>query len=141
MTESLPTLSYSELAERYGELLRFAGRLAHLSEDERRRITLNQIVNEATALVDRPGALEAPKLSGHAVALELLPWAVRYAMGRTTYVSGIVSPILVDLGPHLRDRGRYVREIRQADAENALGHDCDRRAWLEAAEALEALDG
>lgn len=68
--------------------------------------------------------------------------AVRYCLGRMTYIVGECQEWLYDVWPNLSDKAKYIikRDVDEAfvrDDEDridgreykALGHDCDRASW------------
>lgn len=57
--------------------------------------------------------------------------AFRYALGRRTYVSGVVSDRLISLNESLsqNEKDKYIREIKEAIDENSAGDDCDIKQW------------
>lgn len=68
--------------------------------------------------------------------------AVRYCLGRMSYIGGDCAEWLINLWPHISDRAKAiiqsdVEEAFAADDEaraknegyNPLGWDCDRRSW------------
>jgi hypothetical protein len=57
--------------------------------------------------------------------------AFRYALGRATYITGIVAGAILDnwhtLGPDCRNL--IIKEILDAKERNQVGHDCDWTQW------------
>ena len=72
-------------------------------------------------------------------ALEMLAIpAVRYALGRMTYVVGDVTGTLMAYQDRLSadTRRNIVRDIDEAEARDGLGHEVDAEAWRMLREAL-----
>jgi hypothetical protein len=57
--------------------------------------------------------------------------AFRYALGRRTYVSGVVSERLISLNDSLSqiEKDKYISEIKEAIEEGSAGDDCDIKQW------------
>jgi len=58
--------------------------------------------------------------------------AFRYALGRQTYVVGVVADRLIKAYPRLTQdqRDMFVRDINDAYKQHGLGAVCDEREWL-----------
>jgi hypothetical protein len=56
--------------------------------------------------------------------------AIRYALGRRSYMPGLICRIVEGLALDGRDMGTIIRDIDEAKERDHLGDDCDRREWL-----------
>lgn len=75
---------------------------------------------------------------------DLLIYAFRYTLGRSTYAPHTVMSVLKRCWWKLSkgDRELYLREIREAQKQGSLGVDIDAKAWSDFAEWAEMnLDG
>ena len=61
---------------------------------------------------------------------EELVWicAVRYALGRRTYVTSCVSNFMIESIPEMSEKTKSIM-IRDIEECNDLGMDCDRKNW------------
>lgn len=75
----------------------------------------------------------------------VLPWAVRYTLGRSTYAVRDVTEVIVAFAPKIdpRDRDIILRDIAAARARGpgGMGMEMDERAWAEAEDALIRVAG
>lgn len=57
--------------------------------------------------------------------------AVRYALGRQSYISGVVAGIVVTYKRHLPgdDVEAILRDLAEARREDNLGMECDAKEW------------
>lgn len=64
--------------------------------------------------------------------------AVRYALGRQTYMVGIVCRYVASVIPTLSEncRNLIIRDIKEAER-YGYGHKCDEKDWMELLEKLE----
>jgi hypothetical protein len=71
---------------------------------------------------------------------EIAFYAFRYALGRMTYAVKTVTDYRIEHIDELSERSRalMVKEITDADRDDALGMECDKEAWLALREKLEA---
>jgi len=62
---------------------------------------------------------------------ELLIYAFRYTLGRSTYAPHTIVEILKLRWEVLSDADKrlFQREIREAIEHDNAGHDCDKKAW------------
>lgn len=62
---------------------------------------------------------------------ELLIYAFRYALGRSTYSTSTVSDAIIRHWPDLSDSDKviYKQEIEEAIENNCAGMDCDIQNW------------
>ena len=63
--------------------------------------------------------------------------AVRYALGRQSYMPGLICQIVRDLPLDGQDMGTIIHDIDEARCSGALGADCARRQWLELRRVLD----
>ena len=70
---------------------------------------------------------------------EILLYAFRYALGRMTYSTYTMQHAITEAWPMLNDGAKALikREIREYEAENMLGMECDRQGWLKLLELPE----
>lgn len=70
---------------------------------------------------------------------EMLNWAVRYSLGRTTYSVYDTCRYVTPLIPHLNNRTLWcmARDI-QAQERFGYGGECDKKNWLDFLSAVEA---
>lgn len=84
----------------------------------------------------------------HSVGVQLIPqseqrealiYAFRYALGRMTYATHTMQQVITQAWPHLNDGTKELikREIRQAEEDKMIGHECDRQGWLKLLELPE----
>ena len=63
---------------------------------------------------------------------DILIYSFRYCLGRRTYAVSTMINILTDnlktLSKH--DLGLYIKEIKEAEDDNFLGDEFDKRGWL-----------
>ena len=66
-----------------------------------------------------------------------------YAMGRATYMPGVIAGILKTTAPWLtREQREYVTStIRERVAEHTAGMECDEATWLDLADAVDKMAG
>ena len=64
--------------------------------------------------------------------------AVRYGLGRRTYITGLISDTLIAHRHMLtvNTKDVIVRDITEAEEYDGLGMDCDAEAWKRLREAL-----
>lgn len=55
--------------------------------------------------------------------------AVRYCLGRATYMPHLVMDFITPFIPYLENRTLYVM-IRDIQESHSLGMECDRQAWM-----------
>ena len=69
----------------------------------------------------------------------ILFYAFRYALGRMTYAVADVASEIRAHAPTLtrKTRALIIKEIKEADANDALGHDMDRKEWMKTLNILE----
>jgi hypothetical protein len=67
--------------------------------------------------------------------------AIRYALGRRSYMPGLICRIVEGLALDGRDIGVILRDIDEAKARDRLGDDCDRREWLALRRVLDERSG
>ncbi len=67
----------------------------------------------------------------------ILICAVRYAIGRRTYISAVVPPYVARYLEYMDDKSLYVlhRDIAEC---NDYGDDCDKASWMN---LLDAING
>lgn len=95
-----------------------------------------------TTLYEKVGKRYAPvgvQLIQTTEQREVLIYSFRYALGRMTYATMTMQHVITHAWPHLNDGTRALikREIRQAEEDNMIGMECDRRGWLKLLELPE----
>jgi len=72
---------------------------------------------------------------------DMLIYAFRYALGRATFASKDMSEIIWRNREEISsgDRDLFIREIREAIRRDHAGHECDKKAWADLLEDLEAM--
>ena len=70
---------------------------------------------------------------------DILFYAFRYALGRMTYAVADVASEIRAHAPTLtrKTRALIIKEIKEADANDAIGHDMDRKEWMKTLNILE----
>ena len=56
--------------------------------------------------------------------------ALRYALGRRTYITSVVSEFLEEQELTVDCREIMARDIRDAEKRNCLGDNCDKEDWM-----------
>lgn len=58
--------------------------------------------------------------------------AVRYGLGRRTYITGVISDFMINKYYDLTPKciSIMIRDIEDAQKEDRLGDDCDKKEWL-----------
>lgn len=75
---------------------------------------------------------------------DILIYAFRYTLGRSTYAPHTVMDVLKRAWFRLSkgDRNLYIREIREAEKQKRLGMEMDEKAWVRFVEWAEMnIDG
>ena len=73
------------------------------------------------------------------VSEDILFYAFRYALGRMTYAVADVAGEIRAHNPTLSNKTRalIIKEIKEAEADDGLGMDMDRKEWLKTLNVLE----
>lgn len=92
-----------------------------LPEKKQQKIML-KVINEANQMQN-----ETIQLANMTELEQIYCCAVRYGLGRTTYITSTISEFLIK-----QKLSQYCRNIMIRDIEECenFGHDCDKESWL-----------
>lgn len=71
---------------------------------------------------------------------DVLICSFRYALGRKSYITEVIARVIAKYAEFLSDfeLGLIIKEIYQADKEDNIGMDMDRKVWMDLAITLTA---
>ena len=63
---------------------------------------------------------------------EMYIYSLRYALGRSTYITSVVSEYISSHAEFLSIKCKIVmiRDIKEAEKRDELGHKCDKDSWM-----------